>query len=574
MDLRGATRILAGLALLPTASWAADVDLFQPAGSLSTGRGSPQAESASLGITGFSGGILAGLSRRPVVRRGLDGTMEGAVESLVPIHLHGAWTQAGLLRIDVQAPVYALVDAPIADFQGPAVGDLRLQAAIPLLARSEAVGLTLLPRVELPTGSDRALVSNGLSAGLVAALGGQAGRLGWIANAGVHIASNEPLEPTAPGLGSRAMLVGGAWWQFTDVVRMGLETDFGIGLASGDGGTNNHGMVHGFAQAVLKGGLGFSLGGGTGVLAGVGVPQFRVFGGLTWTAIRRDQDADGVVDDDDQCPDEAEDLDSFDDADGCPDPDNDQDGLADSADLCPNEGEDLDEFEDTDGCPDPDNDQDGLVDVEDQCPGEVGTAATLGCPDTDADGVIDPADRCPGVFGLTAFQGCADQDGDGIPDPEDACPTEPRPVDEALSASDGCPRAVFVTDREIKLDQRVKFDEGKSTIKKASLTLLDQVAEILLRTPHVRSIEVQGHTDNVGSANFNLKLSQARAEAVATYLQSKGVASDRLVAQGYGESTPRFTNRTPKGRESNRRVQFIVLDVEAPGADGNADAEF
>jgi OOP family OmpA-OmpF porin len=96
-----------------------------------------------------------------------------------------------------------------------------------------------------------------------------------------------------------------------------------------------------------------------------------------------DPDHDGVTND--RCPRAAEDLDGFEDEDGCPDPDDDRDGVVDTSDLCPREAEDLDRFEDTDGCPDPDNDRDRTPDAQDACPdhGETwnGYADDDGCPD-------------------------------------------------------------------------------------------------------------------------------------------------------------------------------------------------
>jgi hypothetical protein len=81
-----------------------------------------------------------------------------------------------------------------------------------------------------------------------------------------------------------------------------------------------------------------------------------------------DTDRDGLLDPDDQCPRQPEDLDDFEDEDGCPDPDNDQDGILDRRDGCQLDPEDKYGFEDADGCPDPDNDQDGILDTSDACP--------------------------------------------------------------------------------------------------------------------------------------------------------------------------------------------------------------
>jgi hypothetical protein len=86
--------------------------------------------------------------------------------------------------------------------------------------------------------------------------------------------------------------------------------------------------------------------------------------GVAWAG---DKDRDGVSNKEDMCREQAEDIDEFEDTDGCPDLDNDQDGLEDSQDKCPDKPEDPDNFADTDGCPDPDNDNDGVLDANDRC---------------------------------------------------------------------------------------------------------------------------------------------------------------------------------------------------------------
>lgn len=101
-----------------------------------------------------------------------------------------------------------------------------------------------------------------------------------------------------------------------------------------------------------------------------------------------DKDGDGIPDEIDKCVDQAEDMDGFEDEDGCPDVDNDGDGIIDSADKCPDEAEDVDGFEDADGCPDLDNDNDLIPDTHDQCPNEAevvnGFEDEDGCPDRGA----------------------------------------------------------------------------------------------------------------------------------------------------------------------------------------------
>jgi outer membrane protein OmpA-like peptidoglycan-associated protein len=214
-----------------------------------------------------------------------------------------------------------------------------------------------------------------------------------------------------------------------------------------------------------------------------------------------DRDGDGIPDVRDQCPDEPEDVDGFQDDDGCPDLDNDQDGIPDAADKCPNEPEDVDGFQDDDGCPELDNDQDGVLDASDTCPNEPGPASNDGCP----------------------------------------------------------PRFEFihVTQEKIELKQAIFFQTAKAVIMAKSFGLLDEVATALRSRPtlHVR---IEGHTDLRGGHAYNLRLSQARADSVRAFLMGKGISSDRMQAKGYGPDQPIDNNQTAAGRERNRRVEFMI----------------
>jgi outer membrane protein OmpA-like peptidoglycan-associated protein len=120
------------------------------------------------------------------------------------------------------------------------------------------------------------------------------------------------------------------------------------------------------------------------------------------------------------------------------------------------------------------------------------------------------------------------------------------------------PAKVVVTKDKLELREKVFFDTAKTSIKKESLPLLDEVAQVLKDHPEVAKVAIEGHTDNVGKPATNLKLSQGRAESVKKYLVGKGVAADRLLPKGYGETKPVADNATAKGREANRRVDFIV----------------
>jgi outer membrane protein OmpA-like peptidoglycan-associated protein len=211
--------------------------------------------------------------------------------------------------------------------------------------------------------------------------------------------------------------------------------------------------------------------------------------------------------------------------------DPDKDGIVGAADKCPTEAEDKDGFQDEDGCPDPDNDGDGLLDGVDKCPGQVGPAENVGCPDTDqdADGVVDRLDNCPTEAGTADNHGCKTK------------------------------QLVVITKDKFELLDKVYFVTGSAKLQAKSNKLLDNIARVMTAHPEIVKIKVEGHTDNVGKAEKNKKLSQDRATSVVAYLVKKGVDAGRLEAVGHGQDSPVEDNATAKGREANRRVEFNIV---------------
>lgn len=199
-----------------------------------------------------------------------------------------------------------------------------------------------------------------------------------------------------------------------------------------------------------------------------------------------------------------------------------------------------------------------------------GTAYKLeDCPelDLDNDGVLNRVDRCPREFGLKQNEGCPwpDRDGDGVIDSLDNCPDEPGPPE-----NQGCPeekkQLVVIHAERLEILERVYFEFDKATIKPESFELLDQVAAVITAHPELTHVRVDGHTDRMGSADYNRGLSFERARAVKQYLTEKGVAAGRLSIVGFGFDRPLDTNDTDEGRAKNRRVEFII--VREPGEQG------
>jgi OOP family OmpA-OmpF porin len=261
----------------------------------------------------------------------------------------------------------------------------------------------------------------------------------------------------------------------------------------------------------------------------------------------KDKDGDGIPDDRDICPDAA----GPEITGGCPD--RDSDGIADKDDKCP----DVPGLLKYNGCPVPDTDGDGINDEEDECPTVVGPAKYKGCPvpDSDGDGIHDEEDACPMIPGVARYKGCPvpDTDGDGVNDEEDECPNVPGPA-----SNKGCPVIKEEVRKQVELaSDKIFFKTNSAEILSSTYPKLDEVVEILKEYPELK-LEINGHTDNTGRAEYNKALSQQRAEAVRDYLVKKGIAPSRLKATGYGDERPIVDNNTEENRARNRRVELIL----------------
>jgi len=322
-----------------------------------------------------------------------------------------------------------------------------------------------------------------------------------------------------------------------------------------------------------------------------------------------DSDGDGIADYEDRCPQSAGPEESG----GCPDSDG--DGVSDNDDECPNMAGSIN----NNGCPsENDNDGDGIRNAIDECPDQPGPVSNRGCPtgvdptgpittppdattqgtyandgcpevsDSDGDGILDEDDNCPNQPGLPVYSGCPDTDNDGIDDSRDNCPNLAGPV-----SNNGCPQSNVVTtptptttvpsttvpsttvpsstiptapDGYITIEEAnileiamraVQFESARSVITRESFQYLASIADLMARYPSY-NLRISGHTDNTGSAARNLQLSNNRARACYEYLVSRGLDASRMSYEGFGESKPIADNGSARGRELNRRVEFVM----------------
>jgi OOP family OmpA-OmpF porin len=393
------------------------------------------------------------------------------------------------------------------------------------------------------------------------------GRLSAGANLGVLV--RKPREIYASEVGQQLTYGVGAAYKVTDRFSGVLET-FGRAGMLGPSLDQSPLEVDLGLRVLATKAINVVVGGGAGVLKGIGSPDLRAFISVGWAPDTRDQDMDGVSNAKDRCPLLAEDRDSFQDSDGCPDDDNDGDHREDGIDKCPIDAEDLDGFDDEDGCPETDNDADGFLDPDDKCPNDVedgrqpfatdGGPANKrdsdddkvmdiddtcpedyedpddfedwdGCsePDNDKDGVLDENDRCPlcpeDADGAEDEDGCpeADNDGDAIPDARDTCPDEAEVLngvdDFDGCADDGGADIVKLDGDRLTLVKAPSFDKKGPT--RAGVILLDAMALTMLQHPEVSKWLLAVAAKKQGDAD-------KQAEMVRAHLAMRGVPAESV----------------------------------------------
>jgi outer membrane protein OmpA-like peptidoglycan-associated protein len=268
---------------------------------------------------------------------------------------------------------------------------------------------------------------------------------------------------------------------------------------------------------------------------------------------KKDSDKDGVPDKLDKCPNTPPGVKV--DANGCP-LDSDKDGVPDYLDKCPDTPAGV--KVDANGCP-IDTDKDGVPDYLDECPDVFGLVALKGCPDSDGDGVPDKDDRCPNTpkgYKVDKFGCPLDSDKDGIPDSEDACPDK-----AGVAELKGCPFTVQAIIGKYQLSMKpIYFDFDSYKLKPDGIEALDKLANALSNHRDF-GVQLDGHTDYIGTEEYNLKLSEKRANSAKGYLLNKGITDNQIRLQYFGKSKPAQDNKTREGRSLNRRVEYSLFEI-------------
>ena len=563
---------------------------------------------------GFFVGGLFEYANRPLVlvTEGDDGdTTSAALTDVVALNLTGGVSPIDRLRIAVSAPL-VLTSSSFGDSQGFALGDVRLDVMGLLVdpANADGLGVAVVPWVDLPTGAtDKWLGRRTVAFGGVVAGTYEGPAVTLTSNLGVQAEPSVEVSNQTGGFGLVASAGGN--WIIDDSSSLGLEATLRAPFS-----TNRRAYTGRPSEAIVSyrrstsAGVWLNAGLAVPLTPGAGAAAFRVFvgGGFGKTSppAPRDRDNDGLLDADDACPTEPETPNGHQDDDGCPDE------LAGLVVRVTHGGEPVTgailSVEGPIGGGTHDLGAASTWHTPVQAGQTFGLRATKGCLSGSARTQVAGEGEETLDLAMTPTLDATAQvwvhDADGQPLPEaslswdtdsPACVstaaqlgtdgkvdipigegmhklvvTSPgfRVVEVPVIASPGdlLPVEVTLTESRITMTpgqiiilDKVEFDSGTSTIKAASYPILDEVALVIRRNPQIGRIEVQGHTDDQGADDANMRLSQARAEAVMAYLVKKGVPAERLSAKGYGEERPLTRNATPAGRAANRRVEFTIL---------------
>jgi outer membrane protein OmpA-like peptidoglycan-associated protein len=511
-------------------------------------------------------GVVGDWGHKPLVLYAPDGSQRRSlIKDQFFLHVGGGIILAERLRLAINLPIAAYqqggsgqVGTAIYNPPSASVGDLRVGADLRLFGQyGDAFTTAIGVQVHVPTGTQADYTGDGKVRVVPRLLGaGEVGPFIYAIKLGVQYRTLDSSFANSP-IGTEFLVGAAAGFQAADHrLVIGPEL-YGSTVLTNDASfkklTSPLELLFG-AHFTFADDFRIGAGVGPGLTRGIGTPELRVVGSLEWfPAIvpppppPSDRDNDGIIDNDDACPDTPGVRTEDPKTNGCPPPppDRDNDGVLDAQDACPDTPGVKTDDPKTNGCPPPpaDRDKDGVSDAEDACPDTPGVKTddpkTNGCPPP-------PPDR----------------DKDGIPDQEDACPDTPGPRNEDPKKN-GCPEA-RIEAGEIKILQQVKFKTNSAEILPESDGILNAVGKILGDHPEIKNVRIEGHTDNRGGAAMNLGLSTRRAASVLTWLMRHGIDKSRMTSKGFGLTRPIDTNTTEEGRQNNRRVEFHIDTGDAP----------
>jgi outer membrane protein OmpA-like peptidoglycan-associated protein len=565
------------------------------------GNGILSTESGAVSDSVVNAGLWTGWSKAPLQLLVFDGLREVGRGKLIGTRvggsLYGSYRIVPRLLVAADLGFVAyqnrdLGTLPTGGFPAtiaPAgIGDVRLSAKYGLLVqRRHGVDLAVQLALGIPTGNSDAYMGNvGLVVEPIVAVSRSFGALRAAANLGYRVRTSTPDSSLL--LGSELLYRAAAAYRFGAAQAVSVQAGISgatNALTPPTGGRVQHplelllGVSYAFA-----GGYSVSAVSGLGVIEGLGNPDVRGLLTFAWSSPERSEEAiereaaeraaaereaaeraaaERVAAERAAAEAAARDAEARAAAERAAAElaeakrDTDGDGVPDRADKCaavagPREN---------DGCPDVDTDKDGVVDRLDNCPKEPGAAKNQGCKAAQLAGlgetkVVIARDgtvvrvEAKKVLGVTVEVEHDDRSHSTYETSSDT----PVKVGDAVKAGQS-----IGTLRIIDIKEAVQFRTGEAILLPASNKLLSNVAAVLKAHPELDKILVEGHTDNDGTVEENLKLSDDRAKAVVAFLVSKGVEAARLESKGFGLSRPVATNDTKEGRALNRRVVFSVV---------------
>ena len=574
------------------------------------------------GVQGFAGGVLE-YAERPMtycVDEACSDELD-VLDNVVALNISGGYAPIDRLRVFVGAPIYVDSQSELTA-GGGGFGDIRLGAQVAAFTDDGPYQAGLVPWLDIPSGDDSRFLGNaGVAGGAAVAGSAEAGAFTFSGDLGMQF---DPASVSNTD-GANSVLVGMAvgvtpadGWGITAETR--LEPSFIQDPVPGTGSPSEM-LYH--ARYKGEGGFHFMAGAAHAITSGPGAAIYRTFLGFGWESEKdrppRDTDADGIPDKVDECVEEPETVNGWRDMDGCPD---DLGRLKVRVMLGdePVEGAEVR----VKGPKGVSNHTSPDIPRFEAIPGESFEASATwgGCFAGEGQATLEPGKnrlkielsriernlkvivRTPEgepvtdamVKWLSVGQnlGCHAEGeypvgetgeytvalGIGthqlVVQAEDRSPQRfevelNRSKDEVIEVTMKAAKTKLSADR-IEILEKVFFETGSDVILEESFELLSEVATVLIANPQILKVQVAGHTDSKGKDDYNLELSQQRADSVRKWLIEHEVAAERLEAMGYGETKPIASNGSSKGRAQNRRVEFVIVDPVPAGA-GDAEKE-